>query len=396
MNLFDKAKQLSSAAAESAQSLGHQVSQATQAAKTALDEATATGTRPIQQIQSLGQETVQKGLETLSQAPEQFAQAKQQAQTAVRDLSWQDIGDAITTWQAAVAGAATSGLVVTQALKDLPRTAQELAQEMPKLARRMQTAGVRAGDTPRTEADVMGLFNKIPGPSKLGASERDMRIFLADKHGSHIRAHAQGGGNEASNIVWEVGTANLRRGANPMTGQEQIYIRFANAVDSVLKNSTTIAKLGIASTGTAIVTQALVTALAHTLDLYRGDITAEEFRRKVTDAAVSAGIAAPIFFLILVAAIALFPELTVLLSAPAVMAGFNTLFGISIALPIVQSILRHVEAGGLGQEAERQYAEAIRLGDAMIQAASEEAKQWWQVAFPAIIPGAKQLPSEAG
>jgi len=112
--------------------------------------------------------------------------------------------------------------------------------------------------------------------------------------------------------------------------------------------------------------QALVTSLSYTLDLYRGDITVEEFRSKIVDAAVSAGIAALIFFLILVAAIALFPELTVLLSAPIVIAGFNPLFGISIALPIVQSILRHVEAGGFGEEAELQYADAIRQGDELI------------------------------
>lgn len=165
MNLFDKARQLSSAAAESAQSLSHQVSQAAQTARTTLDEATATGVTQIQQLQSLGQEAVQQGLETLSQAPDHLAQVTQQAQAAVQNVPWQDMGDAIATWQTALAGAATSGLVVTQALKDLPRTAQELAAEMPKLARRMQTAGVRLGDTPRTDADVMGLFNKIPGTS---------------------------------------------------------------------------------------------------------------------------------------------------------------------------------------------------------------------------------------
>lgn len=382
MNLFDKARQLSSAAAESAQSLSHQVSQAAQTARTTLDEATATGVTQIQQLQSLGQEAVQQGLETLSQAPDHLAQVTQQAQAAVQNVPWQDMGDAIATWQTALAGAATSGLVVTQALKDLPRTAQELAAEMPKLARRMQTAGVRLGDTPRTDADVMGLFNKIPGTSKLGANERDMRVFLSDKHGSHIRAHAQGGGNEASNIVWEVGAANLRRGANQMTQQEQLYIRFSNAVDSVLKNSTTIAKLGITATGTAVLTQALVTALAYTLDLHRGDITVEEFRDKIVEAAVSAGILTPIFFLILIAVIALFPELVVILSAPAVIAGFNALFGISITLPMVQSILRHVEAGGFGEEAQLQYAAAIQQGDELFQTASEDAKQWWQAVFP--------------
>ncbi|MBD2108493.1 HNH endonuclease [Nodosilinea sp. FACHB-13] len=253
---------------------------------------------------------------------------------------------AVSSVQTTLAGAATSGAAIAQALQDLPRTAQELAAEMPKLARRVQTAGVRLGDTPRSEVDVMALFNKIPGTSKLGASERDIRVFLSDKHGSHIRPHARGGSNGAENIVWEVGTHNLRRGADMMTGQEQIYIRLYNAVDSVLKNSLTIGKLGLAATGTAVLTQAVVTAVAYTLDLHRGDITAEEFRDKIVAAAVSAGIATPIFFLILITVIALFPEIAVVLSAPAVIAGFNALFGVSIALPIVQSILRHVEAGG--------------------------------------------------
>ncbi|WP_242065140.1 hypothetical protein [Nostoc sp. FACHB-133] len=50
----------------------------------------------------------------------------------------------------------------------------------------------------------------------------------------------------------------------------------------------------------------------------------------------AAGIATPIVFLVLVAVLALFPEFTVVLSAPVVIAGFNALFGISIAMPIVQ------------------------------------------------------------
>ncbi|MEO0409744.1 MAG: HNH endonuclease, partial [Cyanobacteria bacterium P01_A01_bin.135] len=232
---------------------------------------------------------------------------------------------------------------------------QLLAEEMPTLARRLQTAGIRIGEEPRLDTDVMGLFNKIPGTSKLKASEWDMRVFLADKHGSHIHPHSQGGGNGADNIVWEVGIDNLRRGAEVMTGGEQLYIRFYNAVDSILKNSTTIAQLGLTATGTAVLIQALVTALAYTLDLYRGDIAIEEFRDKIAEAALSAGVATPIFFLIFVTAIALFPELVVIVSAPAVVAGFNVLFGVSIALPIIQSVIRHAEAGGFGNENKREH-----------------------------------------
>jgi hypothetical protein len=66
-----------------------------------------------------------------------------------------------------------------------------------------------------------------------------------------------------------------------MTGGEQVYIRCYDAVDSIIKNSGTIAKLGLASTGTAILTQTVVTAVSYTLDLYRGDMTIKEFRDRV-------------------------------------------------------------------------------------------------------------------
>jgi len=151
----------------------------------------------------------------------------------------------------------------------------------------------------------------------------------------------------------------------------------------VIKNSTTIARLGLAATGTAVLTQALVTALAYTLDLYRGDITVDEFRDKIVAAAVSAGIATPIFFLLLVVVMALFPEVVVVLSAPAVIVGFNALFGVGIALPIVQSIVRHVEVGGCGDEAKAQYAEAIAQGNALLEASSLEVQRWWQQLFAA-------------
>jgi hypothetical protein len=95
-------------------------------------------------------------------------------------------------------------MFTANALKDLPRTAQALAQEMPKIARRMQTAGVRVGEMPRGDADMMAMFSKIPGTSKLGANERDIRIFLMDKHGSHVFPHSKGGSNGAENVVWEV------------------------------------------------------------------------------------------------------------------------------------------------------------------------------------------------
>jgi hypothetical protein len=93
-------------------------------------------------------------------------------------------------------------MTIAQALQDLPQTAEELAREMPKIAQRLrQGAGLRPGEAARSDAEVMQLFNKIPGTSKLDASERNIREFLSNKHGSHIRSHQQGGSGRADNIV---------------------------------------------------------------------------------------------------------------------------------------------------------------------------------------------------
>lgn len=404
MNLWNHAKQLADKASTTNRHLGNELDKAVAAAQHVTKDLAATGAQALQQAQQATQTAVEQGAEGLDDAlgyakavgegAQQVAQALAGTSLAtLHDLQktgqqqsqqrLEAMGKALEEWQTTIAALGTSGMVTANALKDLPRTAQALAQEMPALARRLQRAGTRLGDAPRSEADIMGLFDKIPGTSKLGASERDIRVFLSDKHGSHIQAHSKGGSNGAENIVWELGADNIRRGAATMTGGEQTYIRVYNAVDSVLKNSTTIARLGLTAAGTAVLTQALVTALAHTLDLYRGDITVDEFRDKIVAAAVSAGVATPFFFLLFVVVMALFPEVVLLLSAPAVVVGFNALFGVGIALPIVQSIVRHVEAGGCGEEAQAQYAAAVTQGNALLEASSLEVQRWWQQWFAA-------------
>jgi hypothetical protein len=95
------------------------------------------------------------------------------------------------------------------------------------------------------------------------------------------------------------------------------------------------------------------------------------------------GVASATLAILLVVVMALFPEVVVVLSASAVIVGFNALFGVGIALPIVQSMIRHVEAGGCGDEVQAQYAEAIAQGNALLEASSLEVQQWWQEWFAA-------------
>ncbi len=262
------------------------------------------------------------------------------------------IDQAVKNAIATVVDTSTAGMTIANSLKDLPKTAQELAIEMPKIARRLRSrAGVRVGEVSRSDADVMKLFDKIPGTSKLGAKEHTIREFLRDKHGSHIHPHSKGGSNRADNIVWEVGADNIRRGAKVMTVGEQFHLRVYNAVDSIAVNSRTIALSGMTATGTAVLSQVVIIAISYSLDLYRGDITIDEYKELIIEAAKQAGISTPIVFLLLIAVLALFPEFAIILSAPVVVAGFNALFGISIAMPIIESLTRHLQAGGFGMEA---------------------------------------------
>ncbi len=333
MDWIEQAQNLANAVSDKVQELKNSIDETARAAKTTATEITNSAIATVNEVTKLPDAVTQQSLDAMK-----------------------NVSEAFSSVQATAIGGATSALAIADALKDLPKTAEALAQEMPKIARRLRHgAGVRVGDSPRSDADVMKLFEKIPGTSKLEASEIKIRQFLADKHGSHVIPRSQGGANRADNILWEVGADNIRRGAKAITGGEQIYIRVYNAIDSMIKNSTTIAKLGVTATGTAILTQGIVTAISYCLDLCRGDITADEYKDLIIQEVVKTGISAPVFFLILIATLALFPELTLLLSAPVVVAGFNTLFGISLAMPVIQSIIRHVQAGGFGEEVAEGY-----------------------------------------
>ena len=338
------------------------INQAQKLADTVIDKAQEAANNVVN-----GMDEVVDGIKNIKNATTEMTTSSVHAVNDLQSLStiavqsaFQTIQNVSKTFEENVVGVAASSMVMADALQNLPKTATELAQEMPKIANRLRyRAGVRVRDLPRSDADVMKLFEKIPGTSKLGAKEYTIRQFLRDKHGSHINPRSKGGSNAANNILWEVGVDNLRRGAKVMTVGEQFYIRIYNAVDSIVSNSRTIARLGITATGTAILTQVLVTAISYSLDLYRGDITVEEYKNLIFEAAKAAGIATPIVFLFLVAVLALFPEFTVILSAPVVVAGFNALFGISIATPIIQSLVRHVEAGGFGIETADAYKTAF-------------------------------------
>ncbi|MEH2126771.1 hypothetical protein [Nostoc sp.] len=105
----------------------------------------------------------------------------QNLSTIAAQSGFQTVQNVSKTFQQTAVGVAASNMVMADALQNLPKTAAELAQEMPKIANRLRyRAGVRVGDLPRSDADVMKLFGKIPGTSKLGGKEYTIRQFLRD------------------------------------------------------------------------------------------------------------------------------------------------------------------------------------------------------------------------
>lgn len=282
-----------------------------------------------------------------------------------------------------------STVAVADAFKGVPTEFFELMNEMPKVARRMQRAGVRSKDGIfRSDADAMALFNKIPGADKLNANQENIRKFLSTRDGSHIRSHQQGGGIGADNIVWELKAANRARGAKVMTMEEQVKIAFQNGAESLTRNSKTILGISARAAGTAALIQALVTALSYTLDLQRGDITQKEFTEKIALAAVSAGLATPVFVILFIVVTAMCPAVVPILSAPLVVTAFNGLLGISIVTPIAQSLARHTQAGGFGADAKARLESlssdakthlknSIARGGETVETTANEIEQWW-------------------
>ena len=71
-----------------------------------------------------------------------------------------------------------------------------------------------------------------------------------------------------------------------------------------------------------------------------------------------------------------FPEISIILSAPVVVSGFNAVFGISIATPIIQSFIRHSKAGGF-DELKHWQEQTMLKGEVITQQTSQEIREWW-------------------
>lgn len=248
-----------------------------------------------------------------------------------------EVFDRVDLLSLAIGGSVAYETVATS-LQGVPQDFAELLREMPKVAKRTKRAGVRVGEQLRSNAEAFKLFQKTPGATLMDATEQKVRTWLGNKHGSHIQSHAHGGGNNSSNIFWELGKVNLARGKFDTSRFELVCSRLYNAAEGVVQNSSTIAKLGLQSSAVAVLIDSLVEAELHAMDLAAGEISIEEFLSYIQESATRTAISAAAFYTLTVIAISVFPELVPILSTPALVTASQVVLGTRLALPLLRLI----------------------------------------------------------
>ena len=189
------------------------------------------------------------------------------------------------------------------------------------------TAGTRGIDRGLEEARA--VWETLPEQLRaLGPEQVAERLEGFDW--SHIVAHSKGGGNEASNGIFELASLNRSRGATEMTGAELQAaqdVLSQTAFEAALEEAASQALTG-AMVGAAI--SCVVSCLEVGLEYQRGEITKDEMYQRLGRAvAKSAGVGAAVSGLMAVVALA-FPALIPLAApvmAPLAILGFCAVGG---------------------------------------------------------------------
>lgn len=194
----------------------------------------------------------------------------------------------------------------------------------PNFKRNLSRRGLRKGDQARNLAETIKIFETIPAPVR-AQGEPGARNFLSDKDWSHKTAHSKGGGNQASNGVFENFRTNRARGAKDMN-----IIDIFKADWALLKASFRASAGKISS---AMLKGAVVEALIefpfaiweNLLRYFQGEITLSQVIERVINQTLQAAITSALTTGLLVIAILIFPPIGTVLEALAL---FFTVHGI--------------------------------------------------------------------
>lgn len=251
-------------------------------------EALSTG----QEITSTFQETALEALSKTQEAASNLVIEAQQASSSVA-------GAAIITVQEAFKVAHNINF------ENLPRNLQL------KFAR----AGVRQGL--RNFQEAAKVYETIPAQVRAQGYEA-VREFCKDKDWSHIKAHANGGGPEASNGIFENFLLNRARGGVDMTPEELAAARKV-LTDAAFKTSIQqVAGAVVQGTLVAAVIELIFSILENSLSFAEGKVTQDELIQEVAIATAKAGVAGGVVTAILMSICLIFPPIAALLGYAAI------------------------------------------------------------------------------
>ncbi len=176
-------------------------------------------------------------------------------------------------------------------------------------------AGVREGI--RNFQEAAKVYETIPSQIRAQGYEA-IQEFCKDKDWSHIKAHVNGGGKEASNGIFENFRINRSRGGVDMTPEE---LAAAHKVlgDAAFKASVQqVAGAVIQGALVAAVIELVFSILENSLSFAEGKITQDELIREVAIATAKAGIAGGVITGILISICMIFPPIAALLGYAAI------------------------------------------------------------------------------
>ncbi|MBD2480582.1 hypothetical protein [Planktothrix sp. FACHB-1365] len=227
----------------------------------------------------------------------------------------QESTNVVTAWvESAPSSMVSAGVIATQ---EAFKVAHNIRFE--NLPRGLQLKFARAGvrDGMRNVQEAARVFESIPAQIRAQGPEA-IRNFCQDKDWSHIKAHVNGGGSEASNGIFEYFWVNRARGGVDMTAEELAIAKKVLA-DAAFKTAVTeIVQVTIKGAIVAAVIELVFSILENSLLYVEGKITQSDLVKNVATATATAGITGGVITGILLTICMIFPPIATLLGAAAI------------------------------------------------------------------------------
>jgi len=201
--------------------------------------------------------------------------------------SWSPCGRGASqsTWSTCAARTANIAINATKGLLERrPLSFCELRATDLKLANKFRRGG---GYKPWCEAEI--LYESLPGSVRAEGPE-SIKAFLSSRDASHIEAYAQGGSNNARNMLYEDRILNRqrnwdfraqRRNTPHMTSQEQQAAKAANRNVHVQRSLSHVGEAGLMGAASGAVLEGGLSVIEDGIEYKKGNISRREYGRRL-------------------------------------------------------------------------------------------------------------------